>query len=74
MDVASSMESFRERLGWRRIGGDSIGSAPHSEKTYGFSTLYMSVGNRRVDEFWDAGWMASSRPPEHAGALAACRF
>ena len=26
-----------------------------SEKTYDFSALYISVRNRRIDEFWDAG-------------------
>ena len=29
--------------------------ASHSEKTYGFPALYISIRNRRVDEFWDAG-------------------
>ena len=34
------------------------GPASHSEKTYDFSALYISIRNRGVDEFWNTGWRA----------------
>ena len=38
----------------RVIWPSQNGHQSQSEKTYGFSALYMSVRIRRVDEFWNA--------------------
>ena len=40
----------------RGVSQGKTSPAHHSEKTYDFSALYICVRNRRVDEFWNAGW------------------
>src|SRR6476646_517331 len=48
----------RKSLGCRGVSQGKTSPAYHSEKTYDFPALYICVGHQRVDEFWDAGWMA----------------
>ena len=43
-----------QRFVCRDVSRPRAALAPQSEKTYGFSALYMSVRIRRVDEFWNA--------------------
>ena len=57
------VSSAAERLGaksfvCRGVSQGKTSPAYHSEKTYDFSALYICVRDRRVDEFWDAGWRA----------------
>ena len=38
--------------------GGNTSPENHSDKTYEFPALYISIRNRRVDEFWNTGWRA----------------
>jgi hypothetical protein len=56
-DADPGNRSFDDRS---RLGPN--GPRSHSEKSYEFPTLYIRVGDRGVDEFWDGGWRGRDHP------------